>query len=424
MRVHSIQGGTEGMTLLQSIHSARALRRLVVVIACGSLLLASAAPALAADIQQGDTVVIGPDQVVNDDVYAFGSNVQILGTVNGDVFAAGNSVTVAGRVAGSVFAAGNTVAITGEVRNGVHAAGNTVGISGPVAEDATLASGTLTVAPGARIGRDLLMATGTANLGAPIGRNVEAAAGDLNLAAPVGGNVRAQVTTLRLSEGARVDGSLTYTSDRDASIAPGATAAAGVQHLLPQARSQLTPPVGSSAWAVVDWVKGLVGLGVIGLLLTLLLPRFSTGTIEVARTAFWSSLGVGFALFVGVPIIAVLAFIVGIIIGGWMLGFALLAIYAMACAVGYTFAAIFTGNLVVQALRQPPQHLAWNLLEGLALLGLIGLVPIVGGVVLFLACVFGLGAFAMSIILTYRRSQPAVVVTPAVTAVKPQLAAA
>src|SRR5690242_17414433 len=80
------------------------LSRLALVLTCGALLLSLAAPALAADIQQGDSVVIGPDQVVNDDVYAFGSNVQVLGTINGDLFAAGNTVTIGGRVNGSVFA--------------------------------------------------------------------------------------------------------------------------------------------------------------------------------------------------------------------------------------------------------------------------------------------------------------------------------
>ena len=125
------------MTRLRSIQST--MTRLAAFTICALLLLAGAAPAMAADIQQGDTVVIGPDQVVNDDVYAFGSNVQILGTVNGDIFAAGNSITVGGKVAGSVFVAGNTVAITGDVRHALHAAGNTVTIGGPVAEDATLA---------------------------------------------------------------------------------------------------------------------------------------------------------------------------------------------------------------------------------------------------------------------------------------------
>jgi hypothetical protein len=253
---------------------------------------------------------------------------------------------------------------------------------------------------------------------------VKAAAGDLTLASAVGGDMQAHVTTLRLADTARVNGWLTYTSDNNAIIAPGATVGLGVQHLIPQNQTQPAPAIPTPGWAVVDWLKGLVGLAVIGLLFTFLVPGFSANTIQVARTAFWTSLGVGFALFVGVPLIAVLVFILGVIVGGWMLGFALLASYAMACAVGYTFAAMFTGNLVVQALRQPPQHLAWNLLQGLALLGLIGLVPIVGGVALFLACVFGLGAFALNVVRTYRRSQAPAVVPPAVTPIQPQLAAA
>jgi hypothetical protein len=311
------------------------------------------------------------------------------------------------------------------VRHGVHAAGGTVTISGPVAQDAMLASGTFNLAPGASIGRDALLAIATAELAAPIGRNVRASASNLTLAAPVGGDVQTQVTTLRLADGAHVQGSLTYTSDREAEIAPGASVASGIQRLQAQAANAPVPPVAGAGWAVVDWVKGLVGLGIIGLLFILLLPRFSASTLEVARSAFWSSLGVGFALFIGVPIIAVLVFILGILVGGWMLGLALLAVYAMACAAGYTFAAIFTGNMLVQAVRQPPQHPAWNLLEGLALLGLVGLVPVLGGLLLFFACIFGLGAFALNIAFTYRANRaPLGVVAAAPAPVQTQLAAA
>ncbi len=387
------------------------------------LLLASAAPALAAEVQQGDTITIGPDQVINDDVYAFGSNVQILGTVNGDIFAAGNNVTIGGTVTGSVFAAGNTVAIPGEVRHAVHAAGNTVALSGRIGEDATLASNALNLSPGSVVGRDLLLAGGTANLMAPIGRNVRAAAGDLTLAAPVGGDMQAQVTTLHVLDGASVNGALTYTSSNDASIAPGVSVAGGVQHLLPQTETQpadrVPPLVG-----VVDWLRGLVGFAVIGLLFTLLVPRFSASTIDVARTAYWSSLGIGLALFLGTPILALLVFIVGIFLGGWALGLAVLAMLAMASAIGVAFAAMFTGNVLVQAFRQPSQHLAWNLLEGLAVLGLVGLLPVVGGIVLFLACVFGLGAFALNIARTYRASRGPGVITPITAPVQPQLVAA
>src|SRR5438477_9851916 len=131
------------MMKLRSLQSHNAFARVIVGVLCGLLALAAATPALAAEVQQGDTIVIGPDQVINDGLYAFGSNVQVLGTVNGDVFAAGNSVTVGGKVTGDVFAAGNTVSVTADVRHGVHAAGGTVTISGPVAQDAMLATGTL-----------------------------------------------------------------------------------------------------------------------------------------------------------------------------------------------------------------------------------------------------------------------------------------
>jgi len=412
------------MKILRSITSGPRMLRLIAVATCSLLLLAAAGPALAADVQQGDTVIIGPGEVINDDVYAAGSNIQILGTVNGDVFAAGNSVTVGGTVTGSVFAVANTVAITGDVGHSIHAAGNTIAISGPVAEDATLASGNLNLSPGAHIGRDVLLATGTANLMAPIGRNVKAAVGDMTLSAPVHGDLQAEVTTLRLTDEARVDGSVTYTSSNDASIAPGASVGNGVQHLLPQASSQSPAPVVSPVYGVLDWLKGLVGFAVVGLLLTLVVPRFTAKTLATARSAFWPGLGVGFAVFICVPIVALVMIFVGIFVGGWMLGFALLALYAMACAVGYTYSAILTGNVLVQALRQPPQHLVSNMLEGLAILGLIGLIPIVGGVVQLLACVFGLGAFTLTIVQAYRTSQTQVEVTPIVAPVQQRLAAA
>src|ERR1051326_3361814 len=378
------------------------LTRVSVVLTCAALLLSVAAPALAADVQQGDSVVIGPDQVINDDIYAFGSNVQVLGTVNGDLFAAGNTVTISGKVNGSVFAAGNTVSISSDVRHALHAAGNTLTVSGPIAEDATLASGNVNLAPGATVGRDILIAAGSAGLAAPIGRNVKAAVGDLTLAGAIGGDVNAQVTTLRLTDGAHVLGALTYTSESDAPIAPGATVGASIQHLQPAARSEPSSPVAAPAAGVIDWLRGLTALAVVGLLFIYLLPQFSAKTVETARTNFWQSLGAGFGIAVGLPIVAIFVLIVGFIVGGWPLGLALLALYAMAYAIGCVFAAMFTGRLLVQAFHQRAQHLAWNLVEGLAVFGLIGLIPVLGGVVLFVASVLGLGAFALSVVTQYR----------------------
>jgi hypothetical protein len=279
------------------------------------LVLVTAPTARAAEVDQGQTIIIGPDQVVDDDLYAFGSNVQVLGTVNGDVFAAGNTVTIGGTVRGGVYAAGNAVSIDGDVQHGVHAAGSRLTIVGLITQDAVIAGGTLSLAPGASIGRDVFLAGANVDLAAPIGRNLQAAASELTLASTVGGDMQARVGTLRLTDGSRVGGSLTYTSNTEAEVAPGASIAGGIEHLLPPERTESAPPVVNPALTLLDWVRGFVGLVVIGMLLTVLFPRFSEKTVQLAKHAYWQSLGVGVALFVGVPILAVMTVIVGLLVG-------------------------------------------------------------------------------------------------------------
>jgi hypothetical protein len=74
------------------------VRRLGVALLAMLLLSASATPAFAAEIRQGDSIVVGPNETIDYDLYAFGSSVTILGTVNGDVFTAGSNITTRGTV--------------------------------------------------------------------------------------------------------------------------------------------------------------------------------------------------------------------------------------------------------------------------------------------------------------------------------------
>lgn len=68
----------------------------------------------------------------------------------------------------------------------------------------------------------------------------------------------------------------------------------------------------------------------------------------------------------------------------------------------YALAALFVGPYAVRLVRQPEQALGWNLVEGLALLGLLALVPFVGPLALFVATTFGLGALAVRLAMTHR----------------------
>jgi hypothetical protein len=175
----------------------------------------------------------------------------------------------------------------------------------------------------------------------------------------------------------------------------------------PRLRAQPTGPLGGPGVAVVDWIRALVGLTALGLAIVFVFPRFTQRTLGVAGHSPWLGLGVGFALLVGVPVLAVAVLVIGIILGGWWIALLAVGAYATALVVGYTLAAVFLGRSAIHLLRLSEQHLAWYLLEGLALLGLIALVPVLGGLVLFGAVTFGLGILTLGMIDAYR-ARPAV----------------
>jgi hypothetical protein len=312
---------------------------------------------------------------------------------------------MSGNVNGDLFTAGGTTTISGQVRQSVRAAGGTIMLSGPVGEDALIAGGTTGVGGSARIGRDLLATTGTASINGPVTRNVLVSGGDVTLATPVGGYVKAEVDTLRLASGAQVAGGLTYTSPRPAEIASGATVAGATQRFEPQLYQQPVGPFSGPGVAIIDWLRGLVGLGVLGLAIVFLFPRFSQRELDVSRRSPWASLGLGFALMVGVPIFAIVVLIMGAMLGGWWLALFVLAAYVLALVVGYIMSAVYVGRSAIAVLRLSEQHFAWYLLEGLALLGLLTLIPFVGGFVGLLAVVFGLGALTLAVVDAYRAQQ-------------------
>lgn len=382
-----------------------------VVLALVAILFALApAPAHAAEIRGGSDVTIGPTQVVNDDLYVSGGTVSVQGRINGDLVSSGGTLSVQGPVAGDVIVAGGTVDLAGPVGGSVRAAGGNLTIRSRVTKDVLVAGGTVTLAPVASVGRDLLVATGSAVVDGPVARNVMASTGDLTLGSRVGGNVAADADTLRLTNGAFVSGNLTYTSGRQAVIAPGATVRGRIERRQPPAEVP-SSPLARIGQGILNWMRALVGLFVLGLGFVLLFPRFGSRAIGTMRDAPWASLGLGFALLVGVPVLAVVVFALGLLVGGWWLSLALLAVYGIALALSYVVTGLFVGCWVADRLAKTNVSLVGALLAGLVLLLLIGVVPVIGAIIGLVAVVLGLGTLALTVA-RLRGGQPVSSATP------------
>jgi hypothetical protein len=376
------------------------MRKCAVILVLGVLAGLLPTVASAAELRQGGSTIVASGETIEDDLYVFGGAADIAGTVNGDVVFFGGTSTIGGRVTGDVLVLGGTTNVSGDVSGSLRALGGTINVSGSVGQDAVVGAGALNLAPTARIGRDLVAGVGGGQIAAAIGRNALVGGGELSLDGPVGGDVRAEADTLRLGSAARVQGTLSYASGRDAQLAAGASVAGGIQRTETRARPDVSAPLGgmpalAAAAGAVVWLRGLVGIALLGLLCVWLFPATMRRTTAGLAARFGASLGIGALLLVGVPILATLVVAVGLLIGGWWLGLLLLVFYALALGLGYVVSAILVGSWVIQRTARFTPHLATSLLLGIVLLGVASLLPPFGALISALAMTAGLGALGI-----------------------------
>ena len=371
------------------------MRFLRLVALVGLVLALTPSPAAAADIRQGQDITIGPSETIEDDLYAVGTNISINGTIHGDLIAAGNNISVDGTVTGDVIAAGNSIAIRGQVGGSVRAAGNMIVLDGKVTNDLIFGGSEVTILSNGRVGRDAVIGSANATITGQIGRDLQAGSTNLKIDGGVGGNVLTTVDRLQLTDRATIGGNLKYTSKNEAQIANASSVKGSTERQVPQ--DGRAPLVTGPAALVVEWLKGLIGLLILGILVVFFFPGFSRRAGEALVRSPWLTLAIGALVLIGLPILAIVFFAVGALIGGWWIGFVVLALFVVVLALSIPVAAVGVGGALLRMTRRPvPVWLA--LFIGLIVLLLVALIPILGGLVIFCALLFGMGATTIAVV--------------------------
>ena len=347
--------------------------------------------------EAGATVVLRGK--LTDNTYVAGGTVDVLAEVERDLVVAGGTINIRDFVKGDVAVAGGSVNISARVGDDIRAAGGTVIVGGEVGGDVVAIGGTVTLTPEAKVAGRAWLNGGKVTVAGRIARELKVAAGVVSVAGEVDGNVHIAAGVIEILPTARIKGDLTYTSANAAKIDPGAQVQGSVTHR----RSELAQRAGrfGRVFFVVARAVLLAGLIVFGVVLLLLLPGFMLSAAQAIRSHFWKSLGLGFLVFIVTPVVAiiVIASVIGIPVG-----LALAALYPIALVVGYLTAAVFLGDLGARLIGRRPElttgrRILW-LIGTLILLALVRLIPIVGGIVVWLVVLIGLGAAGQE---AYRR---------------------
>ncbi len=327
----------------------------------------------------------------SDNRYIAGARVQVDTPVRGDLLAVGGEVRVESRVAGDAMVAGGSVSLRGPVVGDMRVAGGEVTVGGDVGGELAAAGGNLSVPAGTVVGGRAWLSGGRVELAGDVRGPLKVAAGSVRLAGAVAGNVDITAQDVEVAPGARIDGRLRYRSGQAARIDPGARIAGGVERA--EVPVPETEPLMRTGLSVLK-ILSFLGVALLGVVVLLLLPQASLNAARTTRSDPLKSLLFGFALLVSAPIAALLLMISII---GLPLAFALLALYVVALMLAWIAAALAVGDLGLRALRTMPSRRALLLAfaGGLLLLWLLGYVPIVGGIVRFIALLLGFGAWAV-----------------------------
>jgi cytoskeletal protein CcmA (bactofilin family) len=328
------------------------------------LLPATSGLAAAQSFQGAAGTIVVEEGETYEDIQGFAGSVVVRGTVTGDVSA----------VAGSIH-----VTETGRVGGSVQASAGTVRVAGTVDGDVSVAGGTVEITESARIGGEVRAGAGYALVDGAVDGSVQVGAETVVLGpnAAVGGDFRYDAETFTRDPGASVGGEVVRDADLGGDVGPT-----------------------FGEFRLPSWVATVYGFFanlLLGALLLGLLPRFSEAVASEATDVPLRSGGVGLLALLGVPVllVALLLTVVGIPLA--LVG---MLAYAVALWIGSVYGQYAVGAWALEAAGEDSRWLA--LVVGLLAFAVLGLVPILGGLLGLLVLLLGLGALALALRDSYR----------------------
>jgi Polymer-forming cytoskeletal len=250
-------------------------------------------------------------------------------------------------------------------------------------EEFVVLSGRADVPQGQTVG-DLVVFHGSATVEGTVDGSLTAFDAPVVISGRVNGDVTVFNGRVELRSGANVTGDVV--SQQAPVVASGATIGGTSKRLQTNTNWEGFGWAGKLAW----WLAVSVSTLVVGLLLIWLVGRGAGRILEAGRTRIGPSIGLGLLLFFGLPILAIIALVTVV---GIPLGLGLLAALLLIYALGYSATAWILGRSIVRG----PTAWVVAFLVGWAILRVVALVPILGGLVWFAAVVVGLGALALAI---------------------------
>ena len=355
-------------------------RTLIALMTIMAFLLSLGAVAIAQEEQQlldgklrmGDAITVGAEETVDGDLYIFADDVNVDGTVQGDLIVFGGTVSVGGDVEGDVIVGSGTFTLDGTVAGDIRAGAGQVTTRGDVGEDVLAGTGQLRV--DGDVGEDLVFGAGVVNVAGTVGGDVLGETGSYTVTGTVEGTE--DVTINERQADVERPNVFVQALLRFASLV---ILGLLLMWLMRGAFQRAVGGIDDTAGRVVVWgIAFLVGLAVVPLATTL---------VGILLAILFGWLGLG--LIVGL--------VLALVVFTWLL--TVLAAFVVIAILAPLTVGTWLGTRFLP--QETPGYLA--MAAGVAVLVLLGLVPVLRVLVGLAVTIMGAGAWLQR----FQRSTPA-----------------
>lgn len=360
----------------------------------------------ALEFRSGEMISISEDASVSGSLVATGRSVTIKGFIPGDLFCAGQHVAIDADIDGDVICGAQTLSISGRVNGDVRLAGQDIRLSDvQISRNATLFGQDIILDAASGVRGEITTGAQHFETAGIIGKGITGGAQTASINGSVMGTVQMYIENLTLGDRAKLTGDLKYQSDSDASIAPTATVSGSIQKTLPQKpkAEKLNPKIiKESSWAGL--LSKILIFSLIGIALVKLFPAFSLRVTDAMETQTLKSFGFGFLSLFIIPVVLVLFAVTIIGIPVTIFGFLL---WLFLLFMSRIFVTLTLGKFILRQWKSAKQtDWVWIVVVGVVISTIVFKLPGIGGLLSFLAVIWGFGGFLLTLPWFSKKSKP------------------
>ena len=312
-----------------------------------------------------------------------GDSVKFNDTVVGDSAIAGNSVDFGGVIDGIGFILGSTVDLKGDIEYGF-VAGASVKVSGDIEKSLYVVGSSIDFLKDSKVGRDVFVFGDSVNINGTLARDVKIYSNSVVIGknAVIDGDVLLEASSITVNDGANIKGTLKYNEDATVSIGKNANISKTLTFKDKSDNKVSTTEVLTST------LNMIIVFLVITILLSKVVDRVYDDTMNKPVRKWFKDMGIGFITLVCLPLICLFLLVSNI---GISLGLILGVLYAICVYLSFVLSGYVLGNLLFGKIMRLSANKYFAGIVGIIGLKVIGLIPVFGTFVYFIALILGLG---------------------------------